>query len=169
MIPQMFNDPWNPSFLIPPLPSTIRIYVCACPFIYTIVSWLTFSIGRNLSPSQTLASKSNYQCNFGKDLPELGLSYPETFYAKMEEKREYHKNAEKDRRDRMKEALEALSRVIPQRSATDTGGNMRRDNCTKGSSPSRISREDKAALIRAAVLYIEELQQALKDRKLKQD
>jgi hypothetical protein len=69
----------------------------------------------------------------------------------------------------MKEALEALSRVIPQGSVTDTGGNMGRDNRTKGSNPSKISREDKAALIRSAVLYIEELQQELKEMKLKQN
>ncbi|KAI7975927.1 hypothetical protein EIK77_002487 [Talaromyces pinophilus] len=95
-----------------------------------------------------------------RDLPELGLSYPETFYAKIREKRERHKNAEKSRRDRMKKALESLSKVLPQRGASDIEDNVR-------SSPSRIPHEDKAALIQAAVLYIEELQQELKDMKLK--
>ncbi|KAI7969363.1 hypothetical protein EIK77_000916 [Talaromyces pinophilus] len=112
------------------------------------------------SPSQTLTFNSNYKYNFGKDQPELGLSYPETFYAKIKEKRENHKNAEKRRRDRMKEALESLSKVLPQGGASNIEGNV-------SSSPSRIPHEDKAALIQAAVLYIEELQQELKDMKLK--
>src|SRR5689334_21029980 len=66
--------------------------------------------------SDHLTSKSNYQCIVEGKNSQLGLSYPEHLSTNLVSKRTSHSAAEKRRRDRLRNALWDMAKLLPQSS-----------------------------------------------------
>ncbi|KAJ5253785.1 hypothetical protein N7524_010965 [Penicillium chrysogenum] len=108
--------------------------------------------------SQFLASKSNYECIVEGTGSKLGLAYPDHLLTGLDAKRVSHKNAEKDRRDRLSRALQALSELIADNEAESNNS----DIVSEVVSLYKEQHGNKVATVEAAVQYIKGLRKELK-------
>lgn len=76
-------------------------------------SHVTSEPGPDRSPSNVLASKSNYRVLVEGAAAELGISYAKGLTSLLESKKNVHSDAERARRIRMKAALQKLADLLP--------------------------------------------------------
>jgi len=71
-------------------------------------------IGVSQVSYHVLASKSNYQVMVEGKHAQLGLSYPDHLLTNIDSKRTNHSASERERRNRMNNALQEMAKLLPQ-------------------------------------------------------
>ena len=125
-----------------------------------------------------LASKSNYQCIVDGTNSQFGLHYPDHLVKGVISKRKSHSAAERGRRDRMKNALQRMSELLPQKGHVsgeddeipigNSAGEATNDtDARQGSVGSQAT--CKASIVEMAIDYIQSLQKEVLELNSKLD
>lgn len=126
--------------------------------------------------SHLLASKSNYQCIVDGNHSQLGLSYPDHLLTSVISKRKSHSTAERSRRDRLKNALQRMSELLPKDSYASCADDKIPIGLSVGEAGNSIGARTrnvpsqttcKASIVETAIDYIQSLQKEVLELKSK--
>jgi hypothetical protein len=118
------------------------------------------STGVSSRTCHLLASKSNYQHIVEGNYTQLGLSYPDHVLSKVISKRKGHSAAERNRRNRMSNALQEMAKLLPQGNLPSGAQNSSNSGAEEAGSK-RQPVTTKASTVEMAVEYIKNLQKEI--------
>lgn len=148
------------------------------PKVQSISANTNFAASADQLRPLVLASKSNYQCIVDGTNSQFGLHYPDHLVKGVISKRKSHSAAERGRRDRMKNALQRMSELLPQKGHVsgeddeipigNSAGEATNDtDARQGSVGSQAT--CKASIVEMAIDYIQSLQKEVLELNSKLD